>query len=271
MSASDLTLRAKSTRRSVNSWSLRRLRALGLGWRLSKRPKIGVAAEGEPAWLWIPARLTRLLVGSMPRSGMRRRTSRSAARLTEDSHTCPLTSPASPSSCGGSRPTGRRSRRPSDERADGTARAGRLQASDGRDRPDARRGRGRHAPGAVVLIPGLRKTYVRRSDVLALLAEHTYTNDQVPASTMTRDHVRGGGGRVRAESDRRRREHAEGPRPDARARQADVRHDPIGKITSPMIQEWIAASTAKPSSLRLYYCALRPRSRPCRCRPEPCA
>ena len=93
VSASDLTLRAKSTRTSVNSWSLRRLRALGLGGRLSKRPKIGVAAEGEPAWLWIPARLTRLLVGSMPRSVMTRRTAPSAGQLTVDSNQVPMPSP----------------------------------------------------------------------------------------------------------------------------------------------------------------------------------
>ena len=45
------------------------------------------------------------------------------------------------------------------------------------------------APGAeaviravpVVLIPGLRKTYVRRSDVHALIEARTFTNDQVPA------------------------------------------------------------------------------------------
>jgi hypothetical protein len=32
-----------------------------------------------------------------------------------------------------------------------------------------------------VRLPGLRKRYVRRSDVERLLAEHTFTKDQVPA------------------------------------------------------------------------------------------
>ena len=33
----------------------------------------------------------------------------------------------------------------------------------------------------IVLIPGLRKSYVRRSDVHALLDAHTFTGDQVPS------------------------------------------------------------------------------------------
>jgi hypothetical protein len=33
----------------------------------------------------------------------------------------------------------------------------------------------------IVQIPGLRKSYVRRGDVLALIEANTYTNDQVPA------------------------------------------------------------------------------------------
>jgi hypothetical protein len=33
----------------------------------------------------------------------------------------------------------------------------------------------------IVQVPGLRKTYVRRGDVAALLDAHTYAKDQVPA------------------------------------------------------------------------------------------
>ena len=33
----------------------------------------------------------------------------------------------------------------------------------------------------VVQLPGLRKVYVKRADVAALLEEHTYSNDRVPA------------------------------------------------------------------------------------------